>query len=108
MIRVFTVDILALLIGNGLKPIKHRATWLGHTTQGIKLSRTVDGRGLLSSGQPGDSIAWSLDTNGFIRKCSSLPFHGECLSLTLLAGILRSIANAQERPIFVSVVFRDP
>jgi hypothetical protein len=87
-IHVLDVDVFAVLTESKSKPIRRRIDWLGHTTQGAVLSRTVDGRGLLSKGHSGDSIAWDLDNNGLIRQRTILPFKQTCLSVTLLAGIL--------------------
>ena len=85
-IHVLDVDVLAILTENNPEPIRRRIDWLGHTTHGIKLNRTVDGRGLLSSGSAGDSIAWGLDNNGLIQQRAIVPFEQTCLSVTLIAG----------------------
>ena len=85
-IHVLDVDILAVLTEKGSKPIRRRITWLGHKAQGIKLVRTVDGRGLLSKGSSNDAIAWGIDNYGAIRLRTNLPFEPPCLYLTLLAG----------------------
>src|SRR5271169_5568818 len=85
-IHVLAVDVLAILTESNPKPIRRRIDWLGHTTHGIKLTRTVDGRGLLSRGASGDSIAWGLDNSGLIQQRAIVPFEQTCLSVTLIAG----------------------
>lgn len=85
-LRAFEVDIFKVLTEMDTSPIHRRIVRTGHATNIVKLSRTVDGRGLLSKGQPGESIAWRFDTSG-IRQQSVLPFNGSCYSVTLLAGI---------------------
>ena len=87
-IHVLDVDVFAILTGTDMKPIRRRIDWLGHTAEGAKLSRTVDGLGLLSKGHSGDSITWGLDKNGLIRQRAVLPFKHTCLSVTLLAGYI--------------------
>lgn len=87
-IHILEVDVLGVLTERNSKPIRRRITWLGHKAQSVKLFRTVDGRGLLSVGCPGDAIAWALDNNGAIRQRAVLPFEFSCLCLTLLAGKL--------------------
>jgi hypothetical protein len=87
-IHVLDVDVLAILTESDVKPIRRRIDWVGHAAEGAKLSRTVDGLGLLSQGHSGDSIAWGLDKNGLIRQRTVLPFKQTCLSVTLLAGYI--------------------
>jgi hypothetical protein len=87
-IHVLDVDVFAILTESDMKPIRRRIDWLGHTTEGAKLSRTVDGLGLLSKGRSGDSIAWGLDKNGLIRERTVLPFKQTCLLVTLLASYI--------------------
>jgi hypothetical protein len=88
-----SIDLLGILTGNDSKPIRRRVTWLGHSTQDIQLGRTVDGRGLLSKGHSGDSIAWGLDANCSIQRRAVLPFENACLSVTLLGGMRPSEGN---------------
>jgi hypothetical protein len=85
-LRAFEVDIFKVLTEMETNPIHRRIFRIGHATNTAKLSRTVDGRGLLSKGQSGESIAWRFD-NSDIRQRSVLPFNDSCLSLTLMAGI---------------------
>jgi hypothetical protein len=84
-LRAFEVDIFKVLTEMETNPIHRRVVRTGHTTNILKLNRTVDGRGLLSKGQSGESIAWHFD-NYDIRQRSVLPFNNSCLSVTLLAG----------------------
>ena len=87
-IHVLEVDVFAVLTESKSKPIRRRIDWLGHRTEGVMLSRTVDGLGLLSKGHSCDSIAWALDNNGFIRQRTILPFKQTCLSVTLACWYL--------------------
>jgi len=82
------VDILAILTEKQSRPIRRRIAWLGHTTQDIKLARTVDGRGLLSKGCSGESIAWGFDKNCLIHQRVILPFDHSWLCVTVLVGTL--------------------
>lgn len=96
-IHVLEVDVFAVLTESKSKPIRRRIDWLGHRTEGVMLSRTVDGLGLLSKGHSCDSIAWALDNNGFIRQRTILPFKQTCLSVTLLAGISSSFRRLKAK-----------
>ena len=85
-IHVLDIDVFAILAESNKKPIRRRIDWLGHTSEGTKLSRTVDGLGLLSKSRSGESIAWALDKSGLVRQRTILPLKPTCLSVTLLAG----------------------
>jgi hypothetical protein len=84
--HISRVDIFALLSESLSNPVDRQVTWLGHADKVSKLGRTVDGRGLLSKGHSGDSIAWTLLNDGKIRQRTVLPFEEACFSATLLAG----------------------
>lgn len=104
-IHVLDVNILAILTESNPKPIRRRIDWLGHATHGIKLTRTVDGRGLLSRGASGDSIAWGLDNSGLIEQRAIVPFEQTCLSVTLIAGNNNSLHLFADRD-KVNIVWR--
>jgi hypothetical protein len=84
-LNAFEIDIFRVLTETETNPIHRRISRIGHATNIVKLSRTVDGRGLLSKGQSGDCIAWSFDNN-VIRQRTVLPFRQSCFSVTLIAG----------------------
>jgi hypothetical protein len=102
-IHLLDVDVLAILTESNPKPMRRRIDWLGHTTHGIKLTRTVDGRGLLSRGASGDSIAWGLDNSGLIQQRAIVPFEQTCLSVTLIAGTSLYIFTHRNK---VNIVWR--
>ena len=85
-IHVFRIDIFALLSESTSNPIDREITWLGHGGRISGLLRTVDGRGLLSKGHAGDSVAWTLQNDGKIRQRTVLPFEEARFSVTLIAG----------------------
>jgi hypothetical protein len=85
-IRVSVLDIFAILDDRILDIVRRQLIWNGHAEDKLKLGRTVDGRGLLSKGASGISIAWSVDSNGFLKQNALLPFKQDCFCLTLLAG----------------------
>lgn len=84
------VDMSAILDGSDIDPIRSQLKWNGHDENSLKLGRTVDGRGLLSKGASGASIAWSVDSNGSLQQRALLPFKHGCFCLTLLAGASNS------------------
>lgn len=85
-IRASTVDMFAILDDRVIDPICRQLIWNGHAEDNLKLGRTVDGRGLLSTGDSGNSIAWSVDSNSSLEQNAVLPFKDGCHCLTLLAG----------------------
>jgi hypothetical protein len=88
--HVFRIDIFELLSQALSNPVTRYVTWLGHADKISKLGRTVDGRGLLSKGHAGDSIAWELCHDGKLRQRGVLPFQEVCYSVTFLGGNIAS------------------
>jgi hypothetical protein len=85
-IRASVLDMFAMLDGRIVDIVRRQVIWNGHAENDLKLGRTVDGRGLLSKGASGTSIAWSVDSNGSLKQNALLPFKHGCFCLTLLAG----------------------
>jgi hypothetical protein len=85
-IRISRLDLAALCLTKNTPFLEHMMTWLGHAKNHIKLTRTVDGRGLLSTSPDEEAIAWHLTDERKIRRRALLPFQHHSLSLTLLAG----------------------
>jgi hypothetical protein len=82
------IDLFAILDGREINPIRNQIIWNGHVEEDLKLGRTVDGRGLLSTSASGASIAWSTVANGSLKQNARLSFKKDCFCLTMLAGTL--------------------
>lgn len=85
-IRVSRLDLASLCLDEDSNAFHHLMTLLGHTGPHVKLTRTVDGRGLLSTRPEEEAIAWMLTDDKTIRLRAVLAFKQPSLSLTLLAG----------------------